>query len=262
MASDRKAVAMTMSREDKMLFRKEQEEKREIRNKMEQAEKHERLLSEQRERSKREAREVRSSRNRELTCWGSLNLCNLDDDASDIGDIIQAVSHPFPLRTITTSYPEARSKTKIDMGASRTFRIDVLQKGSGPWSIGVVVEDSLPPGEYWSFGATADLVWYMNSRNGNMFNGSRLLSCKTFNDASRYFGPTGWTQGHEYSFNSAPSFALDEGDTLHVTVDLANEQGRITFRKNGFDFPNWCTRAHTNARARARARLHTGTSQH
>ena len=232
---------MTMSREEKMAFRKQQEEMKEIKLKREQAEMQERQLLQQKERQRREAMEARSAKNREVTPWQweEFNLCELDDEISDRGEVIRVLVQPFPLRTATTSFPEARSKLRIFEGTRAAFSVEVLSKGAGPWSIGVVVADSVLPGEYWGSGEErVNLIWYLNSRSGNTYNGNRLLYFTSKEDSSRFYGPSGWTEGHEFFFNSVDGFSLAMGDVLELIVDLESELGTITFYKNGIELPN------------------------
>ena len=254
-----KSVAMTMSREEKMIFRKQQDELKEMKAQREQAEKKARLLSQQQEHMRKEAIEAKAVKNRELTPWCSLNLCEIDDNLSDEGEVIFVADNPFPLRTITTSYPEARSKTKIADGCLTNFRLEVLRKGNGPWSIGIVVDKSILPGEYWCSGKErANLVWYMNTRHGNTYCGDRLLYRRDTDNSCRFYGPSGWEQGHEYSLNSVKGFSVTDGDTLYISVDLQSELGTISFAKNDIGLPN---RLHpillANRRACRTARLLT-----
>jgi hypothetical protein len=195
----RQVNTMTMSREEKLLIRKQQEEDREARLKQEMAETKERMLAEETIRMAQEAATARAVKNREVTPWSFLNLCELVDEASDKGDVIEVNGTPFPIRTITTGYPEARSRKAVAFGDRQTFKIEVMKKGQGSWSIGIVLDNSLQPGEYWNCGGGTvnkvwrvstkliellplgalighlGKVWYMNTRHGNMYNGHKLV---------------------------------------------------------------------------------------
>ncbi len=42
---------------------------------------------------------------------------------------------------------------------TQTFGIEMLKKGKGAWSIGIVVKDSIEPGNYWRFGEVRVCVY-------------------------------------------------------------------------------------------------------
>ena len=231
--------SITMAKEEKAAHRKQKEQARLAKEREENAEREERERLERIELERLEAEEARATRNIEITPWGEMNLCALQHELSDRGEVIVAASAGCVLRSNTHSFPEARSRVCLVSGSVYEFRVRVIKKGPAPWCLGVVVAGSLEIGEYWNNGETENKVWYLSTRRGNLYNGDKRLYFVDRNDASSYYGPAGWSLGHDYGAGwTGGSFDVLPGDELDIAVDLQSEQGEMSFRKNGQALPH------------------------